>query len=87
MHINLRSNSIKFLDEFIFETFFSLNSNNTIDLGGNLLVCGDCRHFWLIRDNYKLKDRIIGIIEYRKNEFSNPKLFWDEKDFVDCKTM
>jgi hypothetical protein len=86
MHINLRRNSIKFLDEVIFEPFFSLNSNNTIDLELNFLTCGDCRNFWLIRDNYKFKNRIIGNIECMKNGFLD-KSFWDEKDYVQCKSI
>jgi hypothetical protein len=74
---------------FLMKSFLDLSfhSNNTIDLQWNFLTCGYCKNFWLIRDNSKLKNRIIGNIECRKNEFSNPKPFWDEKDFVDCKIM
>jgi Leucine-rich repeat (LRR) protein len=42
-----QSNNITFLDQHIFEPFFSANNNNGIEL--NTIDCKDCRSFWLIK--------------------------------------
>ncbi len=49
LHFNYfdQSNNITFLDQRIFEPFFSANNKNGIQL--NTIDCKDCRSFWLIK--------------------------------------
>jgi Leucine-rich repeat (LRR) protein len=49
LHFNYydTSNNITFLDQHIFEPFFTANNNNAIEL--NTIDCKDCRSFWLIK--------------------------------------
>jgi hypothetical protein len=87
INLDLSWNKINYLDETIFLSFLSLNSDNRIQLFGNLLSCSDCRSYWLIRDKDKLKNKFIGDVQCKDNNSGDVKSLWDGNDFAECHSI
>ncbi len=74
LHFNYydQSNNITFLDQNIFEPFFSANNMNAIEI--STIDCKDCRSFWLIKSQ-KFSPQI---------KCSDGKQISDKSNFAKC---
>jgi hypothetical protein len=73
LNLNLNKNNLRYLDQSVFESFFSVDSRNKLSLLGNTLNCTDCRSYWLIDQKSSIGSRIDDTICH------NQQSIWDYK--------
>lgn len=81
LFVNLTSNLLSHLDEFIFEPFLDQNLMNRLDIGDNPLVC-DCRMKWLVKNRNQYERQVMNAL------CSDGRSFWSytTEELNDCKT-
>jgi len=54
VELNLSSNNLTHLDEFVFKQFLESDPGNKLIVSDNYFIC-DCRSKWILKKNYKIK--------------------------------